>query len=128
MPYTLSWEPRGVYRRYHGDVSIAERLAAFEAICGDPRFDDLRYTITDYRDVQGYEVTSAATREIAAFHLGPHRSNPHIRIAAVAVRPDVLAAIHEFIALRIAPQPCAVFATLPEARRWAGARGVLQPT
>lgn len=119
MPYSLTWEPRGVYRRYHGDVSIAERLASFEAICGHPQFDELRYSITDYLAVQRYEVTDTATREIAAFHLGPHRTNPRVRIAAVAVRPDVLAAIRDFIALQIAPQPYEIFPTLDDARRWA---------
>jgi hypothetical protein len=120
MPYSLTWEPRGLVRRYHGDVTIDERRRSFEAICGDPRFDDLRYTITDYLEVRQYEVTPQATLEIAAFHLGPYRSNPNIRIAAVAVRADVLAAIHEFRALRIAPQPYEVFGTLHEARQWVG--------
>jgi len=27
MPFKLIWEPRGVVRRYLGDVTIAERLA-----------------------------------------------------------------------------------------------------
>jgi len=120
MPYSLSWEPRGVCRRFHGDVSIAERLASFEAICRDPRFDELRYTLTDYRAVEAYEVSSAATREIAAFHLAPHRSNPRIRIAAVAVRPDVVAAIRDFMAQGLAPQPYELFTSERAARRWLG--------
>jgi hypothetical protein len=120
MPYSLSWEPRGVVRRYHGDVSIAERLASFEAICRDPRFDELRYCITDYLAAGAFEVTAAATREMAAFHLGPHCSNPRIRIAAVAQRADVVAYVRDFIAQRLAPQPYELFASLAEARRWLG--------
>ena len=72
MPYDVTWEPpRGVYRRYHGRVTIAERRASFDRICADPRFDALRYTLTDALDVQDYEVEGvmvpAGTNVILAF-------------------------------------------------------------
>jgi hypothetical protein len=118
MPYRLVWEPRGIYRQYHGDVTIAERRASFDAICGDPRFDSLRYAITDYLDVGHYEVSSPATAEIAALHIGALMTNPRIVIAAVAVRPDIVAAIQEFIDHRFTAAPYRVFPTLDEARHW----------
>jgi len=118
MPYRITWEAQGVYRQYLGDVSIAERRASFEAICADRRFDDARYTITDYLDVAAYEITSEATAEIAALHIGPLRTNPRIVIAAVATRPDVVAAIREFIDHGFTAAPYRVFATLPAARSW----------
>lgn len=118
VPYRLTWEPRGVYRAYLGDVTIAERLASFNEILGNPRFDDLYYTITDYLAVRGYEVTRDATAEIGALHIGALATNPRIRIAAVAVRPDVLAAIADLQSQRFFTQPYRVFATLEEARRW----------
>lgn len=120
MPYSLTWEPRGVYRRYVGDVTIAERLASFEAICGDPRFDDLRHCITDYLDVRHYEVDDHATLEIAALHVGPALTNPALRIVAVAVRPDVLAAIRAFMEAGFTHLPYRVFPTLAMARHWLG--------
>ncbi len=123
MPYRLTWENRGVYRQYVGDVTIAERLASFEAICGDARFDDLRYCITDYLGVQHYEVSDPATIEIAALHVGPALTNPGLRIAAVAVRPDVLAAIRMFIDAGFTEQPYRVFPTLDLARSWLAAPG-----
>ncbi|MFM2121232.1 MAG: hypothetical protein RL722_2700, partial [Pseudomonadota bacterium] len=82
MPYSLTWEARGVYRRYHGDVTIAERRLSFDDICGDPRFDRLRYAITDYREAERYELSDEATREIAALHVAPAITNPQMRIAA----------------------------------------------
>ncbi len=118
MPYSLSWEPHGVYRRYFGSSTIAERRASFEAICSDPRFDGLRYSITDYLDVADYEISDEGTAEIAALHTGPLITNPRIRIAAVAVRPDVVMAIRDFIGHGFTNAPYRVFATLPEARRW----------
>lgn len=121
MPFRLTWEDRGVYRRYVGDVTIAERRASFEAICRDRRFDDLRYTITNYLGVGAYEITREATAEIAALHIGPLRTNPRIVIAAVATRPDIVAAIQDFIAHRFTAAPYLVFPTLEQARSWTDA-------
>lgn len=118
MPYQIHWEPRGVYRRYFGDVTIDERRESFDAICSDPRFDALRYTITDYRDAQAYEITTMATAEIAALHVGPQITNPRIVMAAVATRPDIVAAIQEFIELRFTPRPYRIFDSPEAARAW----------
>lgn len=118
MPYSITWEPRGVYRAYVGDVPIVERRASFEAICADPRFDRLHYAITDYLAVRHYEVTQDATAEIAALHVGPLITNPRLVMAAVADQPEVLAAIEDFKRHGFAAAPYQVFRTLADARRW----------
>jgi hypothetical protein len=118
MPYRLTWEPRGLYRQYFGDVTVAERFKSFNAISGDWRFDDLRYTLTDYLEVRAYEVTPEATAEIAALHVGPLLTNPRIVIAAVAVRPDIVGAIEDFIRHGFTKAPYRVFRTNAEARQW----------
>lgn len=118
MPYRLTWEPRGVYRQYYGDVTIRERRASFDAICGDARYDDLRYAITDYLSVDAYQVTSEATLEIAAMHVAPLVTNPRIVIAAVATRPDIVATIQDFISHGLTSAPYRIFGTLDEARHW----------
>jgi hypothetical protein len=118
MPYELSWEPRGVYRRYAGDVTIAERRESFDRICADPRFDDLRYSITDYLGVTSYEMNERATAEIAALHVGPLRTNPRIVIAAVATDERIIAAIRQFIALQFTDQPYRIFASVEATRAW----------
>jgi hypothetical protein len=118
MPFKLVWERAGVYRHYHGDVSVAERRASLDLICGDHRFDDLRYALTNYLDVQGYESSPESTAEIAALHIGPVFTNPQILIVAVAQRDDILAAIADFQRLAFTKAPYVVFPTLPEARDW----------
>lgn len=122
MPYQLTWEPVGVYREYLGEVTIAERHASFEAICRDARFDELRYAITDCRGVTSYEVTEADTAEIAALHIGPQLTNPRIVMAAVATRPDVIAAIEAFKRHGFTSAPYEVFARLEDARAWVAAQ------
>lgn len=118
MPFALSWEPRGVYRRYFGAVTVAERERSFDAICSDPRFDQLSFSITDYLSVDQYEIDPAATEEIAARHIGPLRTNPNIVIAAVVADPRIIEAIEHFISLRFVTQDYRIFATLVEARAW----------
>jgi hypothetical protein len=118
MSFELSWEPRGVLRRYYGNVSIEERRRSLELICSDERFDTLRYTITSYLAVAEYEVSDEATAEIAAFHIAPLVTNPDIVIAAVTTRPDIIAAIEHFIELGFVCQPYRVFPTEVAARDW----------
>lgn len=122
MPYELTWEPQGVCRRYFGQVLIDERSRSFDLICSDARFDALRYTVTDYLEVEHYEVTDDATEEIAARHIGALLTNPHIVIAAVAVDPRVVASIRHFIGLGFITQPYGLFPTMADARAWINAQ------
>jgi hypothetical protein len=118
MAFDINWEPRGLYRRYWGDVSIAERRQSFELICADPRFDDLHFTITDYLDVRDYEITPDATKEIAALHVGPAHTNPGLLIAAVVTDVRIIEAIEHFIALDMTSTPYRIFPSPPAARAW----------
>lgn len=118
MPYHLTWEPRGVVRRYVGRVPLSERVASLEAICADPRFDLLRYSITDFLAVEWLEGSAESSREIAARHIGPHATNPRIVMAAVAVEEQHLALIRDFVSLRFTDAPYRAFPTEVEARRW----------
>ena len=126
MPFELTWEPCGVYRRYHGDVTLAERRISFDRICADPRFDALRYAITDYLDVKSYEITPRATKEIAALHIAPLHTNPRIVVAAVVVDPSIVEAIEHFISLAFTQLPYRIFPTQQEARAWIDGLGPAQ--
>lgn len=118
MPYELQWEPRGVYRRYYGHVTIDERQRSFDEICADPRFNDLIYTITDYLGVEGYEITPEATEDIAAQHSLPLLRNPNIIIAAAVVDTQIVGAIEHFIAVKRFSQPYRMFPSVEAARAW----------
>ena len=118
MPYELTWENRGVYRKYYGDVTIAQRRASLNEICRDPRFDSLLYSITDFLEVDAYEFTAEASAELAALHVGPLITNRRLIMAAVAVRPDLLAAIQAFMDHKFTSTAYRVFPTVGEARDW----------
>ncbi len=118
MAFDITWEPRGIYRRYWGDVTIAERRQSFELIFSDPRFDDLLFTITDYLDARSYEITDDATEEIAALHVGATQTNPRLLMAAVVTDARIIRAIQHFMALEMVPTPYRIFSTVADARAW----------
>jgi hypothetical protein len=122
VPYRITWEAFGVHREYLGDVTIAERRASFDEICGDRRFDNVRYAVTDYLAVKSYEVTSDATAEIAALHVAPLVTNPTIVMAAVVDREDIIAAIEDFKRHGFTRAPYRLFRSMPEARTWVAAQ------
>lgn len=125
MPFELYWQPRGVVRRHVGHVSIAERRRSLELVCTDPRFDELRYCISDYLGALSDEFTPESTAETAALHIAPARTNPNIVLATVAVHPNAVASAQHFIALRYVDLPCQLFPSLSAARAWIAG---LQPT
>lgn len=118
MPHTITWEASGLYRRYFGDVTYKERRLSLDEIYADPRFDHATYVISDYLDVQHFEQSLEATRELAAFHHGPQLTNSGMVLAAVATRQDIVAELQAFIGLNCISWPYKIFETLGAARDW----------
>ncbi len=118
MPYQLVWERRGVYRRYFGDLTVAERRRSLREIVGHAQFDGLRYALTDYTDVGKLEDDPGAIQESAAMHIGPVLTNRQVVVAAVATRADILQSIYAFKALAPEGMRYRVFPTASEARAW----------
>ena len=100
-------------RRHH-----CRAAAILRQVCSDERFEDLRFAITDYRDVEVYETSPQAIEETAALHIAPLLTNPKILLASVATDERVVAAIQHFISLDFISQPYQVFPTMEEARAW----------
>lgn len=117
MPYTLEWEPRGVYWEYSGDVSGAEIIEASTAIYGDPRFDDLKYKLVNFLNISNLDVRKMDVEIIASQHKAASLSNPHIKTAIVISEPAPLLGV--FIAqLSKSPWEVKAFESLAEARAW----------
>lgn len=119
MPYTIEWEPRGVYKRFSGVCSWAEFLRSQEAVLGDARLDDIHYSINDLQGVENISIISITGDEAeysAAITRGSSLSNPTLKIAFVTAdrRITMLAmAVRALTPLRVA-----TFATEAEARSW----------
>ena len=119
MPFEITWEPRGAYKRFTGHVTYEEYARSQELVLGDPRSDDLRYIINDFTAMKGgAEAGSTEQAEyLAAFNFGSSRSNPRIRIAYVTSELRLIALIK--VASLVSSYQLKTFATLEEARAWA---------
>lgn len=122
MGYELIWEPRGVHKRFYGQVTDGDISGSVARIQGDRRFDALRYVINDFLDGTGHQVPLAAVEEIAAIDDAAAISNPHIRVALVAATPEFVELVNQYAGSTMKLYPTRVFSSLDEARIWLDAR------
>ncbi|MDP3511755.1 MAG: STAS/SEC14 domain-containing protein [Sulfuritalea sp.] len=117
MTYQITWEERGVYKRFQGFVSFQEYSRSQELVLGDARADDIRYIINDLLEVEGYTVTTDEAEYLAAFNRGSSFSNPRIRIAYVTRDPKLIWLMRA--AAVFSSYSVQAFPTLDAAREWA---------
>jgi hypothetical protein len=122
MAYRVRWEGHGVYRRFYGTVSPSDLKAACLEIAADPRYENIRYVLSDFLEAQ--PVPDFTEREAAALlrlELNMFFDSPDIVNAAVASDDKVLACVPYAASARLAPCPFGVFSSVAEARNWIAA-------
>lgn len=120
MAFTISWEPpHGAYRKFTGHLGDEELIRSVSTAYGDARFDDLRYVIDDFLDVESYSIREDTVLYIAAMDGAAARSNPDIKVAIVVseAHEKTLAAL--YAASPSNPYPTRIFTSMQEARSWA---------
>lgn len=120
MPYSMTWEPKGVFKRFSGTVTWPEYARSQEDVLGDARIDDLRYIINDLLDVEGYSITPDEAEYSAAITRGASMSNPHVRIAYVTT--DARIALLVMAVRALTPYKLKTFPTVVAAREWCAER------
>ena len=118
MPFELSWGPGRLYRRYHGALTGADIVASLQRLCGDPRFDEVRVVVDDYRDVESLVVSDEDAALIAAMQIGARFTNPNLTIASVASDPALIAEVQRLVALFQPTLNAPFHATVADAHRW----------
>ena len=117
MACRIRWEGHGVYRRFYGTVTASDFRSACEEISNDPRFDDIRYVISDFVEAQpGFGEQEL--RELAHLERRRFFASPDIVNAIVADDRRILGCVPYIEDLHRAPCPTAVFATVDDARHW----------
>lgn len=119
MPYTLNWEPGGVYWEYSGEVSGKDIIEASTAIYGDPRFDDLKYKLVNFLNITNLDVQKIDIDIIASQHKAAALSNPRIKTAIVVSKPSAL--LDAFIDKMLhSSWEVKAFDSLADAQSWVG--------
>lgn len=118
MPYDITWEEKGVLRRYFGHLSGAELIRAVVEVEADPRFDSIRYVLNDFLDVDSIAVSDEDIMEISALDGAAQLSNPRIRVAVVTQDEDMRRHTESYAASGLHGYPTRVFTNQVQARAW----------
>lgn len=121
MPYQIIWSEDGVEWTYSGVLTGTEIIQSNEAIYGDPRFDDLRYQIVDFTEVETFEVSEQDMKRMAYYDRVAARSNPRIRLAVIAPEATGRSVAETYEKHNQEPGwEQRIFETRAEARAWLG--------
>lgn len=118
MGFEIVWEARGACKRFFGHVSDDELMDAVADIEGDARFDELRYVINDFLQVDSFGVTEETVLAISAIDAAAALSNPHIKIAVVATDSQIQTLAELYAASPWNAYPTEIFSTIEAARAW----------
>ena len=118
MPYSLVWEPSGVYKKFTGLVTGAELLQSVKEVATDIRFGELQYEISDYLQTEGTDFSQDALNEVRAVRIGSFMSNPSMKVAIVTLDTEIQQRIYSTIAARLTLHQTKVFSNVEEANIW----------
>ncbi len=126
MPFTITWEPEGVYFRQEGKVSGDDLLSCASNLCENERLPELKYKIVEFVEGNDFAADADSIRQVAAIDKKGAQKNPDFKVAIVATRSLIvgMARMYE-LSGGDGTWETRVFETLDEARQWVGA---LQPT
>jgi len=120
MPYAIHWEPQGVYKTFHGLVTGAELLQSVQEVAADPRFERLRFEISDYLGAEGTDYSQDALNDVRATRIGSYQTNPRVKVAIITRDPDIENRIYSTVAARLTLHQTRVFPDLASANVWLG--------
>ena len=121
MPIDLIWEPQGLCKIYRGHVTARELQESVNASHVDPRFDHIRFQISDLLQVESHEARPDAVDDASAHGLGAMLHHRPMCMAYAVTEPGLRALVERVIAMMGSVIPMAVFDDVAQARAWAQA-------
>ena len=121
MPIDLIWEPQGLCKVYRGHVTARELQDSVNASHVDPRFDLIRFQISDLLQVESYESRPDAVDDTSAHGLGAMLHHRPMCMSYAVTEPGLRAFVERVVALMGSVIPMAIFDNVDEARAWAQA-------
>ena len=116
VPYVLTREKNGVYKKFSGFVTPEEFLASIYENHRDPDYDRLRYSINDFLEVTDHAVSNKDVLMAAAHGLGAAFLNATVKVAIVTTNAGIRDLVGGFAALT--KYPLAYFTDVASARLW----------
>jgi hypothetical protein len=123
MPIEIVWEEQCVLATYRGEVSHEGIVDSYRRIEGDRRFDELRCSIIDLRELSPAVPDAHLLEEIAAENWAASASNRRLTTAVVARNSAIIDAVQRYQTFMPEPRhipDVLVCASVDEARQALG--------
>lgn len=120
LPFEMKWEDKGVLCRFHGQTSYEEIYKASTELWNHPDLGYFTYQVVDLLDVTDLDLDETQAKLFAHFDKASANYCPVMRIALVAVHPDVRALVEAYASTLIVPGwEARVFDNRDDAINWA---------
>ncbi|MBV1877177.1 MAG: hypothetical protein KUG79_06010 [Pseudomonadales bacterium] len=121
MAIELKWESKKLLvMNYLGRVSGLELLDTTLKLGGDPRFDDLRYILSDWSGIDKADISAEHVKELVAYVTAMSQTNATIKNASVTAKDETgraLVAFYQHLTRSISWQ-IQYFENTDDARCW----------
>ncbi len=118
MPCKVSWENNELIWEFSGDISTEEFHEINSGPYGDPKWDNLKCLIADFKNVKSLDLPELEVQLIQAMDRAASMSNAHLKIATITNSKSIKK-IAEFYGSD-SPWECGIFETVEQARSWLG--------
>lgn len=114
------WEDKGLNINYTGTVTGQDLINSAIEIGGDARFDDARYVLSDWTQVESKLIDPSHVIELAAYVSAMAKSNPRIINISVVIDEEERTALVGLYTMLTEDMPWQMetFFSVNEARRW----------
>ena len=120
MPYSLIWEPCGVYKKFTGLITGEELVRSVIEVAHDIKFAHAKYEVSDYLEAERTDFPQDALNEVRAIRMGSFSRNPNLRVAIVTLDSEIQQRIFSTLAARLTLHQTSIFSTLDDANAWVG--------
>jgi len=97
MKYTFTWETRGVYIRFFGEITIDDILEAKAEFHGNEGFEKQEYSVWDFSKSDPLTNKSDKFPLLIAYHLGASFTLPFHQLALVTQNNKIKSFCDRFI-------------------------------
>ena len=119
MPFKTTWEPRGVFTQFSGEISGDELKTSSKLIRTHHSQKRLRYSIIDFLDVTECLVSNYDTLLTAAYDHQLKDPRSPFSIAIVATDPKIIELAELYKSSPLMSLNVKIFSDLISAREWA---------
>ena len=84
MANKISWTEEGIYIKYSANVDFQELISVNRVISADARYGSLKYNLSDFTEVETFEMSEGNIEMISTLHHIPSVWNPSMKLAIIA--------------------------------------------